>query len=153
MEKINLFNMPTDLMSADSVSMILDEDAWNMYMNFCFQVWYDRVTDTYALSNSYINPVFYAIALTVEQLNNLLKSFNPFWKESKIDKQTYTGIVEFTLESMFELAEKDPSYCILLDLVHYSKSTIMTENKLTADEFISLVERVARNHNRKGGVK
>ena len=99
--KMNLLNMPTDLMSADSVSMILDENAWNLYMNFCFQVWYDRETDTYALSNSYINPVFYAVSLTVEQLNNLLKSFNPFWKESKIDKPAYAGIVEFTIDAMF----------------------------------------------------
>lgn len=148
MKEINLLNMPTDLMSADSVSMILDENAWNLYMNFCFQVWYDRKTDTYALSNSYINPVFYAVFLTVEQLNNLLKSFNPFWKESKIDKSAYAGIVEFTIEAMFEQARRDSSYCILLDLIHYFRTTILTEGEISADEFWNLVSNIVLKHKR-----
>ena len=139
------------VISAEQVSLLLlDEEAWNMYMNGIFQVWCDTETDTYALSNSYINPVFYGKSLSVEQLNNLLKSFNPFLKENKIEKSAYAGIVEFTLDSMFDLAGKDPSYCILLDLIHYFKSTIVTEGKLSADEFINLVELCARKHKGKG---
>lgn len=135
------------MMSSTAVSLLLhDEVAWDTYMNGFFQIWHDSESDVYALSNNYVNPCFYGRSLTVEQLTNILKSFNPFLKVTKIEKSTYTGIVEFTLDSMFDLASKDSSYCILLDLVHYWKSTIATEGKLSADEFINLVELCARKH-------
>lgn len=142
--------MDKKIMSIESLAMVLNEKAWDVYMNFCFQVWYDNKTDTYALSNDYANPVFFATDLSVIQLNDVLESFNPFFAESRLGKSTYTGIVEFTLDSMFELAATDNSYCLLLDLIHYYNCTIVPEKELSADEFLDLVARCARKHKRKG---
>lgn len=141
------------IISSTAVSLLLhDEVAWDTYMNGFFQIWHDKELDLYALSNNYMNPCFYGRSLTIEQLTNILKSFNPFLKISKFENSIYVGVVEFVLDSMFDLASKDSSYCILLDLVHYYKSTIATEGKLSADEFINLVELCARKHKGKEGV-
>lgn len=134
------------IISLESASLILDEGAWDAFMNSRFEIWYNEKTDTYALTNNYVNAVVYAQSLTVKELNERLKSFNPFWVKS--DKGTYTGIVEYTLESMFELAKKDPSYCIMLDLIHYFRTTILTEGEISADEFWNLVSNIVLKHRR-----
>lgn len=134
------------VLSLESASLILDAEAWDAFMNSRFEIWYNEKTDTYALTNNYVNAVVYAQSLTVKELNERLKSFNPFWVKS--DKGTYMGIVEYTLESMFELAQNDPSYCIMLDLIHYFRTTILTEGKITADEFWNLVSNIVLKHKR-----
>lgn len=135
------------IVSLESASLILDAEAWDAFMNSRFEIWYNEKTDTYALTNNYVNAVVYAQSLTVKELNERLKSLNPFW--IKIDKPTYTGIVEFTLQSMFDLARNDSSYCLVLDLIHYYKSKIAPEGELSADEFWNLVSDIARKQ-RKG---
>lgn len=125
-------------MNLEAASLVLDAEAWDTYVNFAFEIWYDEKSDTFSLSNNFNDPVYYATGLTAEGLNCMLKSFNPFWQGNK-GKETYTGIVKFTLESMFELAGKDPNYCLLSDLYHYYSTTIKSENVITADEYINLI--------------
>lgn len=133
--------------SVESASLILDEVAWDVFMNCPFEIFYDENADTYALFNTHEIPAVYGLSLSIKELNELLKSFNPFWV--KIDKSKYTGIVEFTLRSMFDLARNDSSYCLVLDLIHYYKSKIAPEGELSADEFLNLVLNIASKQ-RKG---
>ena len=44
-----------------------------------------------------------------------------------IDKETYIGIVKFTLESMVDLAKSDKNYNLTADTIHYYKTTIKPE--------------------------
>lgn len=62
--------------------------------------------------------------------------------EEKIDKETYIGIVKFTLQSMLDLSKTDESYNLQSDTIHYYESTIMTERILTMGEFIDLCKEV-----------
>lgn len=127
--------------SMENASLILDEGAWDVFMNCPCEIFYDEKADTYALFNTNEIPAVYGQSLSVRELNDLLKSLNPFW--IKIDKSTYTGIVEFTLQSMFDLAKNCSSYCLILDLIHYYKSKIALEGELSADEFWNLVSDIA----------
>lgn len=60
----------------------------------------------------------------------------------KIDKETYIGIVKFTLESMVELAKSNKNYNLTADTIHYYESTIKPEGEITKDEFLKLCEKV-----------
>lgn len=55
-----------------------------------------------------------------------------------INKQTYLGIVKFTLESMLELSKEDSTYSLPLDLAQYYNSTIKPEMIITEEEFWNL---------------
>lgn len=63
-------------------------------------------------------------------------------KEEKIDKETYIGIVKFTLQSMKELAEKDKFYNLQADTIYYYENTIVKEGILTMDEFLELCKEI-----------
>ena len=56
----------------------------------------------------------------------------------QLDKDTYIGIVRFTLQSMMELAAEDKEYNLLADTLHYYEKTIKPENILNKDEFLEL---------------
>ena len=56
----------------------------------------------------------------------------------QISKETYIGIVRFTLRSMVELAAEDKDYNLLADTLHYYETTIKTEGILNQDEFLYL---------------
>ena len=56
----------------------------------------------------------------------------------QLDKETYKGIVRFTLRSMVELAAENNEYNLLADLLHYYETTIKTEGILNQDEFLDL---------------
>ena len=60
----------------------------------------------------------------------------------QISKETYIGIVKFTLQSMVELAEEDKDYNLLADTLHYYETTIKTEGILNQDEFLNLCKEV-----------
>lgn len=63
-------------------------------------------------------------------------------KNEQIPKETYKGIVKFTLESMLDLSKNDKSYFLGLDLMHYYCSTIAKEKIITKDEFKEICEEV-----------
>lgn len=54
----------------------------------------------------------------------------------KIDKETYIGIVKFTLESMVDLAKSDKNYNLTADTIHYYETTIKPEIQISQDETI-----------------
>ena len=56
----------------------------------------------------------------------------------EISKESYIGIVRFTLRSMVELAAENKEYNLLADLLHYYETTIKTEGILNQDEFLNL---------------
>lgn len=56
----------------------------------------------------------------------------------EISKESYIGIVRFTLRSMVELAAENKEYNLLADTLHYYETEIKRENILTADEFSQL---------------
>ena len=56
----------------------------------------------------------------------------------QLDKNTYIGIVRFTLQSMVELAAENKDYNITADTIHYYEKTIKPENILNKDEFLGL---------------
>ena len=56
----------------------------------------------------------------------------------QLDKETYIGIVKYTLESMVKLSKEDPTYDIKTDANHYFEYTIKTEAIITMAEFIEL---------------
>lgn len=56
----------------------------------------------------------------------------------QISKETYIGIVRFTLRSMVELAAEDKEYNLLADILHYYETTIKIEGILNQDEFLDL---------------
>lgn len=58
--------------------------------------------------------------------------------EEQLDKETYEGIVRFTLKSMVELAAENKEYNLLADTLHYYETTIKTEGILNQDEFLDL---------------
>jgi len=60
----------------------------------------------------------------------------------KIDKQTYIGIVRFTLQSMLELSKEDKAYNLQADTMHYYENAIRPEMVITLDEFIALCKEV-----------
>ncbi len=52
-----------------------------------------------------------------------------------IDKETYIGIVKFTLESMVDLAKSDKNYNLVVDTIHYYETTIKPKCKLARMSF------------------
>ena len=56
----------------------------------------------------------------------------------QLHKNTYIGIVRFTLQSMVELAAEDKEYNLLADTLYYYEKTIKPENILNKDEFLEL---------------
>ena len=60
----------------------------------------------------------------------------------QLDKDTYIGIVRFTLQSMMELAAEDKEYNLLADTLYYYEKTIKQENILNKDEFLELCKEV-----------
>ena len=56
----------------------------------------------------------------------------------EISKESYIGIVRFTLKSMVELAAENKGYNLLADTLHYYETTIKTEGILNQDEFLDL---------------
>lgn len=60
----------------------------------------------------------------------------------QIDKQTYKGIVKFTLQSMLDLSKEDKSYNLQMDAIHYYESTIKKENIITMEEFLDLCKEI-----------
>lgn len=62
--------------------------------------------------------------------------------EDKIDKQTYLGIVRFTLQSMLDLSKDHKEYNLQLDTIHYYESVIKSEKVITLKEFTNLCEEV-----------
>ena len=57
---------------------------------------------------------------------------------NRIDRETYTGIVKFTLESMVDLAKSDRNYNLAADIIHYYETTIKPEMQISQDEFLEL---------------
>lgn len=55
-----------------------------------------------------------------------------------IDKETYIGIVKFTLESMVDLAKSDKNYNLTADIIHYYETTIKPEMQISQNEFLEL---------------
>ena len=60
----------------------------------------------------------------------------------QLDKNTYIGIVRFTLQSMKDLAAEDKNYNLLADILHYYETTIRTEGMLSQDEFLEICKEV-----------
>lgn len=65
--------------------------------------------------------------------------------EERIDKNTYIGIVRFTLQSMIELSKEEKEYNLFTDIVYYYEHTIKTEKILTKEEFLKLCIEVGIN--------
>lgn len=59
-----------------------------------------------------------------------------------IDKETYIGIVKFTLQSMIDLAKSDKNYNLAADTIHYYETTIKPEMQISQDEFLELCKEV-----------
>lgn len=59
-----------------------------------------------------------------------------------IDRETYIGIVKFTLQSMVDLAKSDKSYDLTADTIHYYETTIKPEMQISQDEFLELCKKV-----------
>lgn len=59
-----------------------------------------------------------------------------------IGKETYIGIVKFTLESMVDLAKSDKNYNLTADTIHYYETTIKPEMQISEDEFLELCKEV-----------
>ena len=59
-----------------------------------------------------------------------------------INKETYIGIVKFTLESMVDLAKSDKNYNLAADTIHYYEITIKPEMQISQDEFLELCKEV-----------
>lgn len=57
---------------------------------------------------------------------------------NRIDRETYIGIVKFTLESMVDLAKSDRNYNLAADTIHYYETTIKSEMQISQDEFLEL---------------
>lgn len=57
---------------------------------------------------------------------------------NRIDRETYIGIVKFTLESMVDLAKSDRNYNLAADIIHYYETTIKPEMQISQDEFLEL---------------
>lgn len=57
---------------------------------------------------------------------------------NRIDRETYIGIVKFTLESMVDLAKSDRNYNLAADTIHYYETTIKPEIQISQDEFLEL---------------
>ena len=55
-----------------------------------------------------------------------------------IDKETYIGIVKFTLESMVDFSKSDKNYNLTADIIHYYEATIKPEMQISQDEFLEL---------------
>ena len=62
-----------------------------------------------------------------------------------IDKETYIGIVKFTLESMVDLAKSDKNYNLTADTIHYYETTIKPESKLASMSFWNCVRKLELN--------
>lgn len=60
----------------------------------------------------------------------------------KIDKETYIGIVKFTLMSMLDLSKVDKNYNLIADTIYYYEKTIVPECQLTQNEFLKLCKEV-----------
>lgn len=60
----------------------------------------------------------------------------------KINKNTYIGIVKFTLESMLDLSKTDNTYNLQKDTILYYESKIKPDMVLTMDEFLSLCKEI-----------
>ena len=56
----------------------------------------------------------------------------------QLNKDTYIGIVRFTLQSMVELAAEDKEYNLLSDTLYYYEKTIKPKNIINKDEFLEL---------------
>lgn len=59
-----------------------------------------------------------------------------------IDKETYIGIVKFTLQSMVDLAKSDKNYNLTADTIHYYETTIKPEMQISQDEFLELCKEI-----------
>lgn len=57
---------------------------------------------------------------------------------NRIDRETYIGIVKFTLESMVDFAKSDRNYNLAADTIHYYETTIKPEMQISQDEFLEL---------------
>lgn len=62
--------------------------------------------------------------------------------EEKIDKQTYLGIVRFTLQSMLDLSKEHKEYNLQQDTINYYESIIKSEMIITLKEFLDLCAEV-----------
>lgn len=60
----------------------------------------------------------------------------------QMNKESYIGIVKFTLQSMLDLSKEDKAYNLQLDTIHYYESTIKKENVITMEEFLNLCKEV-----------
>ena len=65
-----------------------------------------------------------------------------------IDKETYIGIVKFTLKSMVDLAKSDRNYNLTADTIHYYETTIKPEMQISQDEFLELCKEAGIKQNR-----
>ena len=52
-----------------------------------------------------------------------------------IDKETYIGIVKFTLESMVDLAKSDKNYNLTADTIHIMRQLLNLKCKLARMNF------------------
>ena len=59
-----------------------------------------------------------------------------------IPKETYIGIVEFTIDAMTKLAKEEPAYDLALDLSYYYDRTIKKEGVLTKEEFLNICKKM-----------
>ena len=62
--------------------------------------------------------------------------------KGKLDKNTYIGIVRFTLQSMLELSKSEKEYDLIIDTMYYYNTAIEKEGVLTSEEFFSLVKEI-----------
>ena len=56
----------------------------------------------------------------------------------QMSKESYIGIVKFTLESMVDLVKSDKNYNLAADTIHYYETTIKPEMQISQDEFLEL---------------
>ena len=56
----------------------------------------------------------------------------------EISKESYIGIVRFTLRSMVELAAENKEYNLTADTIHYYETAIVPEGVISTDEFLEL---------------
>ena len=78
----------------------------------------------------------YTVAKNVDA--KILQQRSKAMSGEQLNKDTYRGIVRFTLQSMVELAAEDKEYNLLADTLYYYEKTIKPENILNKDEFLGL---------------
>ena len=62
--------------------------------------------------------------------------------KERLDKETYIGIVKFTLESMLKQSKEDRTYNLQADTIHYYEAMIKAEDILSLEEFLGLCKEV-----------